>query len=414
MRPLQCMLLSARASQAKVYSRCMADPELLALLKEGREPWNAVMKRRNTIPADLSGADLEACRLVRFDLIGADLRRSNLRGAILMGASLDRARLDEADLTGAILGGARLAGASLRNAVLRSADLRDARFNGADLRGADMREANLRGCRLVGARLDGATIGANLDQAIVLDAEEIWPQLGGDQVHTLKIRFDIDPDRPDWPVATILIDGHDVLGLDGSLGFDPGDLLSPENPLLPTHPPRRIAVYRCSCGEAGCGCIAPVVVDEQHEIRWKDFRDFTGVYVKPDTADSPSGGTKLGIPDLRFEAHQYRTEVARATADRTWESHGREVGRLFRARLRESSDHFKSLGYRLGWAGPYGGGVCSVELQTMEDGRPVGQTIVTLSESDGTADDVASALAQQLLSTPEQEWPITRENSWRR
>lgn len=238
--------------------------------------------------------------------------------------------------------------------------------------------------------------------------------LEGDQVHTIKIRFDIDVDRPDWPVATILIDGHDVLGLDGSLGFDPGDLLSPENPLLPIHPPRRIAVYRCSCGEAGCGCIAPIVLDAGDEVHWQDFRDFTGVYAKPYTADSPSGGTKLGIPDLRFDSRQYRAEVARATADRSWESHGRAVGRLLRERLTESSSHFKSLGYRVGWTGPYGDGVCSVELQTMKDGLPVGQTIVTLSELDGTADDVSAALAQQLLSTPEQEWPVTNENSWQR
>jgi len=408
------MSVALRVAGVTVYHSRMADPELLALLAEGREPWNAKMKRRKSVPADLSEADLTEYRLVLLDLIGADLRGSNLRGVRLTRASLDRAILDEADLTGANLSGARLAGASLQNALLRSADLTEARLDGADLRGADLRDAVLDGCRLVGARLEGALIGPNLDQAVVLDSKEVWPRLGGDQVHAIRIRFDIDPERPDWPVATILIDDRDVLGLEGSIGFDPGRLLSPANPLLPTDPPRRIAVYRCSCGEAGCGCIAPIVLDAGDEIHWQDFRDFTGVYIDPDTVDSPSGGSKLGLPDLRFDSQRYQAEVARATVDRSWESHGRAVGRLLRAQLTESSNHFETLGYRVGWVGPYGGAVCSVELQEMEDGRPVGQTILTLSESDGTADDVASALAQQLLSTPKQEWPITRKNRWLR
>ncbi len=391
----------------------MADPELLALLAEGRDAWNAAVKYRTSAPADLSEADLTGHRLVGFDLRGADLRGSNLREMILISSRFDRAVLDEADLTGATLGGVRLRGASLRNAVLRATDLRNARLEDADLTGADLQDADLNGCFLVGARLEGAMIGSNLERAIVLDLKDVWPQLGGERVHAIRIRFDVDPERADWPVATILIDDRDVLGLEGSIGFDPARLLTPTNPLLPTDPPRRIAVYRCSCGEAGCGCTAPVVVDAGDEIHWQDFRDFTGVYVHPDTVDSPDGGTKLALPDLRFDAQQYRAEIARATADRSWESHGRIVGRLLRARLAGESSHLESLGYRLGWVGPYGSGVCSLELQSMEDGRPVGQTVVTFSQPDGDADEVASALAEQFLSTPEPEWPITRQSSLR-
>ena len=52
---------------------------------------------------------------------------------------------------------------------------------------------------------------------------------------------------------------------------------------LPTNPPRRVAVYRCQCGEAGCGCAAPIIVERNGCVIWEDTRDVTGVYVDPNT-----------------------------------------------------------------------------------------------------------------------------------
>jgi hypothetical protein len=53
-----------------------------------------------------------------------------------------------------------------------------------------------------------------------------------------------DPDRPNYPVVTFLIDGEDILGQlnGGFIGFDPADILD-NHALLPIDPPRRVAVY---------------------------------------------------------------------------------------------------------------------------------------------------------------------------
>jgi len=74
---------------------------------------------------------------------------------------------------------------------------------------------------------------------------------------TLQLRIELrKPERPNHPVVTILIDGEDVLGdmSGGFIGFDPADILD-SGALIPTDPPRRVAVYRCSCGEAGCDAL---------------------------------------------------------------------------------------------------------------------------------------------------------------
>jgi hypothetical protein len=66
-------------------------------------------------------------------------------------------------------------------------------------------------------------------------------------------------DRPDRPVVQILVDGRKAFAdqLPGWQGFDPADMLGDQSPLLPEDLGRRVAVYRCSCGIAGCGVIAP-------------------------------------------------------------------------------------------------------------------------------------------------------------
>lgn len=369
------------------------------------------MKRRSSPPV-LAGADLSGRRLALFDFVEADLRNSNIRGASLVAAKLDRARLDGADLTGANLSGATLKGASLRNATLGSADLTDAWLDDADLVGVDLSEARLNGCTMGGALYDRARTGPSFSRAISERSQDVWPKLGAGRIHTIQIRFDGLSESPDWPIATILIDGLDVLGLERSIGFDPEDILGKSDPLLPTQPPRRVAVYRCNCGEPGCSCIAPLIVDHGAEVHWRDFRDFTGVYSGPMTDVNPNGGKEIAVPDLRFNATQYRAEIARATADRSWESHGRVVSRLLQDRLDEHGGHLKSLGYRRHWASPYRNGACTVSLLSIDGGHPNGQTIVELSAPDGDAEDVARVLADRLLMTSESDWRVTQRNSW--
>ena len=130
-------------------------------------------------------------------------------------------------------------------------------------------------------------------------------------------------------MVTVLIDGVDVLKGPSAtrdfIGFHPDQILGPESPLLPKQPPRRVAVYCCNCGEAGCGVVAPMIAKDGASIAWYDFRDFTGVYGTP-VLDEPmdveeeGSGTLLEIEPITFRPAQYRAEVARASDAWTMQS----------------------------------------------------------------------------------------------
>ena len=192
----------------------MANPEHLAILKQGVKQWNkwrvdhppvkpdlgeAQLGERYLFPEvgegihepePLGNADLSGARLSVTELSGADLREANLQGADLRGANLfgadlrtanisradlrradlSRANLGRADLDRADLGGAQLrvaklnstslAGANLREASLSEADCSWALFRGSDLTGAELDRADLTGARLSGADLNGANLTA--------------------------------------------------------------------------------------------------------------------------------------------------------------------------------------------------------------------------------------------------------------
>jgi uncharacterized protein YjbI with pentapeptide repeats len=139
----------------------LANPEHLAKLKEGVEPWGQWRTENSKVLPDLSGANLheanlreaylERASLIRADLGGADLREANLHGAHLRGANLRGANLRSANLSGA---------------HLLKADLRSANLSGADLFKADLGGTNLSGAILEGAKLIQATlVGTNLEGA---------------------------------------------------------------------------------------------------------------------------------------------------------------------------------------------------------------------------------------------------------
>src|SRR5215469_15596602 len=111
----------------------MANPDHLAILRQGVDAWNAW--RKPDITPDLSGAnlldaDLRGADLMEADLSRADLCGANLRGANLLGAALIEANLFDADLRGANLMEAHLVGASLVDADIRNADLTGCRIYG--------------------------------------------------------------------------------------------------------------------------------------------------------------------------------------------------------------------------------------------------------------------------------------------
>ena len=377
----------------------MADLALIELLSSGFKAWNAARaKREVAMEPDLSGADLRDFRLVAFDLSGANLTGSLLTGGELTSAVFDRATLDDADLTDAKLAGAKARGASFRRAVLRSADLRDANFEGADLRDADFTGARLDQCRLAHARLDGAVFDGNLAKALVDDPAEMFAALPSDRPLEICFRVDVDPGREDWPRTTILVEGRDLFGLDGSIGFDPDDLFAKSEPLIPSNPLNRIAVYRCSCGEAGCSCVAPLITRVGAEVHWSDFRNFVGVYSTPETPSSPEGGSTLPIPTLRFDSAQYEAEVERASEDRSWESYGRRVTRHFKRQFSFEALAKDFPNHRFDWIGPRKTGWDVSFSITEPDSEWPRQRIVSLSTRTGEPDVVAAELVQDVFS----------------
>jgi uncharacterized protein YjbI with pentapeptide repeats len=144
----------------------MANPEHLAILKQGVSVWNEWHEARRGVSPDLSHADLQ-----RATLDGANLGRANLTFADLSGASLKDGNLAHADLSGA-----NLKDGNLEQADLSSARLRNADFSMAYLYGADFIEANLEGAHLVEANLSSANLrrvnlrGARLRRANLSNA----------------------------------------------------------------------------------------------------------------------------------------------------------------------------------------------------------------------------------------------------
>jgi hypothetical protein len=124
-------------------------------------------------------------------------------------------------------------------------------------------------------------------------------------------------------------------------------VLDPDvTPLVPAEPARRIAVCGCSCGEPGCGCVAPLICEHAGFLTWSDFRDYTGVYDGPAVKVNPGGGVALAFPGVAFDAARYRAEVERATADRWWESPQLRAARLLRGHLDQQAGYLAGLGWK--------------------------------------------------------------------
>jgi hypothetical protein len=91
----------------------VADPEQVAILKQGVKAWNEWRSREplDLIP-DLTGSDLSGVDLVDANLFSAELDRANLEGARLTEANLHFAGLRGANLRRADLAGVNLTGAT--------------------------------------------------------------------------------------------------------------------------------------------------------------------------------------------------------------------------------------------------------------------------------------------------------------
>jgi len=124
----------------------VANPQHLAVIRQGVGIWNGWRLENPDIAPDLEGADLHGADLTR-----ADLTRTNLRGSNLMGARLISADLGHADLRHA-----QLMLADLRLANLFNANVSQARFGMTAIANVDLRnvqgleEANHRAPSTIG------------------------------------------------------------------------------------------------------------------------------------------------------------------------------------------------------------------------------------------------------------------------
>jgi uncharacterized protein YjbI with pentapeptide repeats len=109
----------------------MANPEHLAILKQGVEVWNRWRKHNPNVVGSLSEADLHVMDFSRGNFQGTDLRKATLEGAIFRDANLKQADLREANLHAAYLRGTNLTEAKLDGARLTNATLVGTNVNGA-------------------------------------------------------------------------------------------------------------------------------------------------------------------------------------------------------------------------------------------------------------------------------------------
>jgi hypothetical protein len=215
-------------------------------------------------------------------------------------------------------------------------------------------------------------------------------------------------DSPDWPVVQILVDGREAFGdqVPGWRGFDPADVLGDNSPLLPDDLGRRVAVYRCSCGIAGCGVVAPAIhpSSDRRRVSWTDFRDYVGVFDGPTAPDVHRfDGTPLPIPDLHFDREQYVVEVRRASADRSWETPRRVTARLVADGLRARGAALPP-DLELRWVAPawQRDGV-SISFESNAS-IPSVQRVLTVSSRRTAAEPAARDILGQLLAAPPDEW----------
>ena len=155
----------------------MANPEHVAILKQGVEVWNEWRRENRFVFPDLSEADLRGLDLCKVNfrethLSDADLSEAKLNGACIDEAFLSGAKLDKADLGGGVgLHKANLSNASLKNANLANSSLDRARLTNANLSGANLSEAWLMLADLSGANLSGVDLqNADLQRANLSNA----------------------------------------------------------------------------------------------------------------------------------------------------------------------------------------------------------------------------------------------------
>lgn len=163
----------------------MANPEHLAILKQGVEVWNKWREENPDVKPDLRDSKLKFTSHVGADLRNADLSNADLFATHFFGADLRNTNLSNSDLSQAILFHTNLEGADLSNAKLVGADLCVANLSNANLYGADVGRTNFQGTNVNGADFTEVKFGmTRLVLMELQDAKELAKALhnGGSSI----------------------------------------------------------------------------------------------------------------------------------------------------------------------------------------------------------------------------------------
>ncbi len=205
----------------------MADPEQLAILRQGAKSWNNWRVEHGIHQPDLRGADFRdfyhGKGSLGVNLQGANLSEADLRAARLPGAELQWSNLSAATLANADLHEARFMEATLNNADFSHADLHDALINdahapytvfndcnltGAYLWGTDFREADFRAANLTGANLRNCQLVRVKFQGATLVGCKVFGVAAWDLELEGAVQRDLNVNRPDAPA--VLVDDLEV------------------------------------------------------------------------------------------------------------------------------------------------------------------------------------------------------------
>jgi len=208
----------------------------------------------------------------------------------------------------------------------------------------------------------------------------------------------------DAPVVVLLVDGVEVLEGRGN-GFGPETLLHKGDPLLPAEPPRRVGLYKCGCGDAGCGITGCLISESDGVVRWSGFRAFVGRHGPLDPAlEDDVDSQPIDREDLVFDAAKYRAEVARAKADRTWETRRHRLGRLLKGRL-EHQKRWDELRFEFVSVWVWGDDADVFAVALNRKGAERGQLVVGVRAPKGLDDDaMLDAVAAKVLAGDERSW----------
>jgi hypothetical protein len=230
------------------------------------------------------------------------------------------------------------------------------------------------------------------------------------------------------PVLKILIDGQELLadtGYGGHIGWYPDVILGDDEPLLPADPARRVVLYICGCGEAGDSCVAAVVCAAGDLVTWTDFRQFRGWDTSgldpPVVERDHHAGAAIDFPDLVFDAGQYTAEVRRVSAGRVWASERWQTAELLYEYLHPGHPWPSGENWEPGRIQPHDDQRGSFSVEIWDDSPESGGSfesglIVTLVPGAGPPEDRAREMADFLMTTPPERWPVTRRiqpGGWR-